>query len=219
VNNSSAKIELTSCVLQDENFTLHPYAGMYWNEQNTLFVSDTHFGKITHFRKAGLAVPFAAIDDNWQRLGSMIETFQPHRVIFLGDLFHSDHNLEWNSFKMLVDTFSETEFSLVMGNHDILSLDHYIDAGLTMYDTLEIGPFIFSHHPLESPKLYNIYGHIHPSAILVGYGGQRLKLPCFYFGKKYGIMPAFGTFTGTAVIPVRKDDQVFCIAEQKIYKV
>ena len=34
---------------------------MIWENTNTLLVADIHLGKITHFRKAGIAVPAAAI--------------------------------------------------------------------------------------------------------------------------------------------------------------
>ena len=192
---------------------------MYWENQNTLFVSDTHFGKVSHFRKSGLAVPLAAIEQNWSRLIAMIEEFNPNKLVFLGDLFHSDYNKEWESFRMIGDTFHEMEMILVLGNHDILDVEHYRNASLKLVDTLEVGPFIFSHHPLDKHELYNIYGHIHPAVIMRGKGRQKLKLPCFYFGKNSGIMPAFGSFTGTAIIPIEKGDEVYIITEDSVMRV
>lgn len=207
-----------TCSIKDEEFELHPYAGMFWSKQNILFVSDTHFGKVSHFRKSGLAVPMAVIERNWGRLIAMIEYFNPNELVFLGDLFHSDYNKEWESFQMISDTFYDLQMTLVLGNHDILEQEYYHRANLRILETLELGPFIFSHEPLIDPILYNIYGHIHPAVRMQGKGKQSMKLPCFYFGEYHAIMPAFGAFTGTMIIPIKKDDQVYLIANNKILK-
>ena len=53
---------------------------------------------------------------------------------------------------------------------------------------------------------------------LRGKGRQNMKLPCFYFGERYGIMPAFGNFTGTAIIPIKEGDQVFGLTENSVLK-
>jgi hypothetical protein len=46
-----------------------------------------------------------------------------------------------------------------------------------------------------------------------------MTLPCFYFGKDQGILPAFGSFTGMALIAPQKDDRIFVIAENKIQQI
>jgi metallophosphoesterase superfamily enzyme len=78
--------------------------------------------------------------------------------------------------------------------------------------------FIFTHHPLESiaEGQYNIAGHIHPGIHLRGKGRQELTLPCFYFGGRQGLLPAFGAFTGLARIYPKKGEQVFAIAEDSV---
>lgn len=217
---SKKELEIIDCEVCGETFSLHPFMGMFWEQESILFVSDTHFGKVSHFRKEGIAVPMGAIEKNWTRLAEMINSFSAKRVIILGDLFHSAHNNEWNSFISFMNSFAEIDFSLVLGNHDILDHSYYEEADLTLYSTLEIGPFIFTHEPIEeSTELYNIYGHIHPAVIMKGHGRQSLRLACFYFGTQHGIMPAFGSFTGKANIAVKDGDQIFVIAEEKVVKV
>ena len=49
-------------------------------------------------------------------------------------------------------------------------------------------------------KTYFFSGHIHPGIRIDGAGRQSLYFPCFYFGKKYAVLPAFSRFTGAAVI-------------------
>ena len=49
--------------------------------------------------------------------------------------------------------------------------------------------------------------------------GDSVRLPCFWFGSRYGVLPAFGAFTGTADVLPRRGDQVFVIAEKEVLKV
>ncbi len=202
-----------------EPFHLHPFRAMYWQREEMLLLSDLHLGKATHFRKGGIPVPKALSDVNWDKLISLLFDFQPKRVLFLGDLFHSDLNAEWDDFCQLTAQFSTIEFELVPGNHDILFAQHYTEARLLLHPPiLEVPPFIFSHIPLETipGNRYNLAGHIHPGVCLRGYGRQTMRLPCFYFTDNQGVLPAFGEFTGMAEVQPRAGDQVFVIAEDII---
>ena len=187
-----------------------------------LLLADLHLGKAAHFRKGGLAVPATAGDNNWDRLQSLLFDLQPARVLFLGDLFHSDYNPVWEELGALVEQFKPISFELIPGNHDILDDPYYQAAGLLLHPLfLEIPPFYLTHHPQkEIPAgLYNLCGHIHPSVKLRGLARQSLRLPCFYFGQDQGILPAFGAFTGMANIAVREGDRVFVIARDEVVEV
>lgn len=204
-----------------EPFLLHPFRVIYWPRCKSLLISDLHLGKAAHFRKAGIPVPGAVSDHNWDRLLSLLIDFQPQRVIFLGDLFHSNLNTEWVDFCKMTEQFAHVKFELVPGNHDILHAKHYTEARLHLHKPeLFIESFIFSHHPLHHipENYYNLCGHLHPSVRLKGSGRQQLKLPCFYFTENQGILPAFGAFTGTAEMQPRNGDQVFVIAEDRVLR-
>lgn len=205
-----------------EQLLLHPLRAVYWKREKALLISDLHLGKTAHFRRQGIPVPEAVSDTNWDKLISLLLDCQPERVIFLGDLFHSQLNREWDDFCQLIARFAPVRFELVPGNHDILQTNQYERAGLIVQpEHLHLPPFILSHHPLPTVQQgwYNLSGHIHPCVWLRGKGRQRLKLPCFYFGKQQGILPAFGAFTGTATIDVRNGDRVFVIAEDQVWEV
>lgn len=202
-----------------QQLRLHPLKAIYWEEEDALLLADLHLGKAVHFRKAGIPVPRAAGDANWDKLIYLFLEFKPERVLFLGDLFHSTYNSEWQEFAGLIGQFPDIRFELVQGNHDILSPADYEAAQITIYNQpLRIGPFLLSHHPIAAPPedSYNLAGHIHPCVWLKGNGRQKLKLPCFYFGEDTGLLPAFGAFTGTARIQPQNGDQVFVIAEDAV---
>jgi DNA ligase-associated metallophosphoesterase len=191
---------------------------MYWKKEKILFIADLHLGKISHFRRSGIAVPPEANDRNLELLMELINLNKPERVIFLGDLFHSHYNPEWEVFGELVRHFAHISFELVVGNHDIMSDHQYARKGILLHQELTIGPFLFTHHPLESipEHAYNIAGHIHPGVVLRGKGRQSVTLPCFYFGARQGYLPAFGSFTGLARIAPKKEDKIFVVADNKI---
>lgn len=209
--------------LAGQQLLLHPFHCAFWVEAQTLLLADLHLGKAHHFRRAGLAVPLAVADANLDKLTSVIWDFQPRRVLFLGDLFHSVYNRQWAEFCGVLEQFPNIAFELVIGNHDILDPSFYLQAGLKLHlDRLVEGPFLFSHHPLEEPPsapLYPLAGHLHPAVRLLGAGRQRLTLACFFFGKMQGLLPAFGEFTGLSVQSCGPEDRVYVIAGEEILEV
>jgi DNA ligase-associated metallophosphoesterase len=205
-------------VIFKERLELLPHKAVLWKEKKLLFIADLHLGKINHFRKSGIPVPTKANDRNLELLIDLLTTTTPERVICLGDLFHSHYNPEWEVFGELIKHFRNMSFELVLGNHDIMSRIQYNRKGITLHDVLRIGPFIFTHHPLEAieRECYNIAGHVHPGVNLRGKGKQSITLPCFYFGECSALLPAFGMFTGLAKIYPKRGDKVFVIVEDRI---
>jgi DNA ligase-associated metallophosphoesterase len=149
----------------------------------------------------------------------LVKQYKPSRIVFLGDLFHSEYNHSWKSFKNFIESRICIRPELVIGNHDILEQREY--AFLDVYlDHLIIEPFILTHEPLDNKSkiaLYNLCGHLHPSIRINGSARQSFRVDCFYFSKKHGILPAFGNFTGSSKLPARSvEDQIFAIAENEV---
>ncbi len=194
---------------------LHPWGALYREEKGQLLVSDVHLGKISHFRKHGAAVPLQASGRNFRRLDDLIRTFQPQSIVFLGDLFHSHMNREWDFFTAWVKT-CPAELVLVEGNHDILGYRPFEKIGIRVYPSLISEPFTYSHHPMQTFEGYNICGHIHPAVRLKGAGRQSLRVPCFHFRNRQLILPAFGAFTGSHIMEIEAGDAVYGLAEDCI---
>jgi uncharacterized protein len=207
--------------VQKEELMLFPQKAVFWKKFDMLLLADLHLGKVNHFRKSGYAVPSKANDHNVELLVEIIELTRPRRVLCLGDLFHSYYNPEWEVFGELVSHFSGISFELVLGNHDVMSDRQYERKRIYLHDEIKLGPFIFTHHPMEEipTDAYNIAGHIHPGVHLVGKARQSLTLPCFYFGARMGLLPAFGKFTGLAPITPERNDRIFVVAENKVISV
>lgn len=202
----------------EHSLQLLPEKAIYWRKKNTLIMGDLHLGKAGHFRKSGIPISERVHAQDVLAIEKLIDRFKPIRVIFLGDLFHSDYNQSWEPFKRWMEERKTIHFQLILGNHDILSPEKYSVKNLEVLDQLEEAPFTFTHEPSATPY-YNIAGHIHPAIRMKGRGRQSVKLPCFYFGTKGAILPAFGAFTGTAALKAKKGDQIFAIADNQVVKV
>ncbi|MHB1176841.1 MAG: metallophosphoesterase [Daejeonella sp.] len=159
--------------------------------------------------------------DDLTLMSDLIDEYKPLKSIFLGDLFHSDMNNDWDWLVLWRSLFKNINMVLVLGNHDILNNKFYKALNFELYDTLNLEPFLFSHEPLKPAKLidskaYVICGHIHPGVALKGSGRQFLSLPCFHFGENQAIIPAFGWFTGKMCVRNVKGDKVFAVANSKV---
>lgn len=209
-------IEIIGCP-----FFLLPNKAVYWPDKEMLILADSHLGKVSHFRKAGIGVPLDAKNENWRKLNDLIESHNPKSVYFLGDLFHSTYNNEWQELEEFMAIFSEVEFHLVLGNHDILDESVYLNSRLKVTERCIHDEFLFTHHPLEKPEgeLFNFCGHIHPSVLLSGKARQRVKLSCFYITEQQMIFPAFGVFTGSKNLEIEKATAIYGVAEGQILKI
>lgn len=194
----------------DQNFQMHASGVLFWKEQSMLLISDVHLGKVSHFRKFGAAVPQQAVQKNFTAMDTAIAYFHPKTVVFMGDLFHSSLNKEWELFEQWVAAQS-ANLILVSGNHDIISPLKYEALGVEVIEELILNTFLLTHHPEVRNGFFNFCGHIHPAIKLTGFGRQTVKLPCFYKSPKQLVLPAFGEFTGSYTLEVKKDCEVFAL--------
>ena len=189
---------------------------VFWVEESILILSDLHIGKIIHFNKNGISIPKDISFKNLKILKSGIEDYQPNDVLFLGDLFHSSYNSEWDEW---IDFFnnSKLRFTLILGNHDQIQFN--ID-NLNILNKLTKEPFYFTHIPTSKSSNFNISGHIHPAFKIRGKAKQTIKLPCYYLSHNQLILPSFGQFTGSHIIDFQSiKDEILVVSKNQIFKV
>ncbi len=204
-----------------QHFLLLSQKAAFWKEQKTLLIGDLHLGKITHFRKAGIAIPSSAQHYNFSTLDTLVTENQVERIIFLGDLFHHRYNSEWESFSQWRKKYAEVEMIVVLGNHDILPMSLFVESNIRVEDHLIESGFLFSHHPQPDidPNIFVFCGHIHPVFCLRSAIKQSIKLPCFIKDERQMILPSFGVFTGGYEMNAQVGRQIFVVAENKIIRV
>jgi DNA ligase-associated metallophosphoesterase len=197
------------------NITLKllPEKAIWLPRESTLLLADIHLGKSAHFRKNGLPVSQQIEYQNYKILEKLIFENSPTSIYFLGDLFHSTANEDWEIFNVWRKFYRDIQMVLVKGNHDILPHYFYQNVNLEVVNEgITLNNIQLWHHPPQIDSemtLLHLYGHIHPSFLLKGKGRQKLKLPCFYLTNNSLAMPAFGHFTGTKNIEPKKSDRIF----------
>lgn len=202
--------------LLDEELILLPQKAIFFKTHKTLLAADLHLGKTAHFRNAGIPVPSELAFVDLKILSSLLDVLDIERFIILGDLFHSEMNIDWRILKEWRDNYRHIKIQLVKGNHDILTNFCYQDLDIEIFDTKVFRNFLLVHDYKDcrnSDNLYKICGHVHPGVTLVGKGRQKIKLSCFYFNENYGMLPSFGRFTGKYFINPKVNDYVFVIAD------
>ncbi len=200
---------------------LLPEKAVWISEWAVLLIADLHFGKAAHFRKSGIPIPEKVHDQDYIQLNSLISRYSPKQVYFLGDLFHSSWNEQWETLLIFFGQFPNSTFHLVVGNHDILPAEKYQDPRLQVHpNSLVLESLLLSHEPILPPEGFlNICGHIHPGIVLKGRAKQKVRIPCYHFSDDVLVLPSFGNFTGLSIVEVKKNDLIWGIAEGSVFPI
>lgn len=203
--------------------TLLPERAVWWAAEKTLLIADPHFGKAAAFRFAGIPVPETSHEDDLERLSYLLLLTAAQRLVILGDFLHAKTGRNEGMFAALAkwrERHAATEVVLVEGNHDRHSgaLPEDLQIPCVSGPWL-LGPFHCRHEPQEDPDAPVLAGHLHPAFRLGERMGTSLRAPCFHFSKRMGVLPAFGSFTGTRVIRPSQNDRVFLVGPASVIEV
>lgn len=184
--------------VQNEVLTLTNQRALFWKNEKSLVVSDLHIGKTAHFRKAGIPIPSAILDNDLNRLKGLIDHFDTKTVLVVGDLFHAENNTDIDQFQEFLQENPLVNFELIKGNHDRLKESFYESLGITVYKThKDVGAFRFVHDEQHcGGDVFCVSGHTHPGVMIRGRGKVLIKLPCYEVSEHRLILPAFSEFTG-----------------------
>src|SRR5690606_36411870 len=84
-----------------------------------------------------------------QQLTVLTERYAVGQVLFLGDLFHSTSNSDWNALLVYLSRFPHLAFTLVKGNHDLIDFENEGSADLAVCDHWLLDDrIIFTHAPM-----------------------------------------------------------------------
>lgn len=208
--------------ISGERLLLLPERAAYWPKRRTLIAADLHLGKAASYRAGGIPLPGGITAATLERLDRALVLTAAERFICLGDLLHADSSRTAQTMaavKAWRQEHRQLEMILIRGNHDFRAGDPPAAWGVdcTNEPLLE-APFAWQHYPAAVESGYGVGGHLHPAVRLSG-GGFSERLPCFYFGEQYGILPAFGAFTGAMTIRPVGGDRVFVLADDAVIDV
>jgi len=202
---------------------LWPQRAAYDATHQTLLVADAHIGKAVSFRRLGVPVPSGTTAAALQRLDELLAATGAQRIVFLGDLLHSERSLAPATLAALRgwrERHAALSLTLVRGNHDDRAGDPPAALRIDAVDgPLRLGPWALQHHPAPVSGAYALAGHVHPCVVMGGRAMDSLRLPCFHFGARVAVLPAFGGFTGMHALPREPGDRLFAIADNAVVDV
>ncbi|MEZ2349725.1 ligase-associated DNA damage response endonuclease PdeM [Caballeronia sp. RCC_10] len=193
--------------------------------EKALFIADAHFGKDAVFRARGIPVPAGATAENLARLDALIATHRPESIVFLGDLLHARESHADETLAAL-DAWRAKHRALrlvlVEGNHDRHAGELPSRFGVELVkEPYRLGPWALCHHPQTVADAYSLAGHEHP-VYRLSTRIESVRLACFRFGARAGVLPAFGAFTGGFEVndSVRRErETVYVVAGERVFGV
>ena len=200
-----------------ERLTLLADRAILWPRRSTLIVADTHFGKDSLFQQRGIPVPSDITGNDLARLAAVLGKSGAKRLLILGDFFHGKESNDEQMTKHLRawrDALAQVEVTLIRGNHDRHAGDPCPSLNFDCLNSLTVDDVKFQHAPDDEPQPGGpaiVCGHVHPATTLVDFDTKVLKVPAFVIDERQMVVPAFGRFTGTAVMP-RQPGRQFMIA-------
>lgn len=212
-----------TCHWAGENLELLGDRALYWPRKETLITADTHFGKPSAYRNAGIPVPTGTTVNDLARLDLIIESTAAKRLVVLGDFFHHRTGQCDTTMATLAAwrrAHASLDILIVMGNHDRGSDPPPAEWNVDYHcDPMEDGPFLYCHEPCRKEDLFVLCGHIHPCIKLYDPVGASLRVPCFLFSTDHALLPAFGGFTGTAPVRPQAGDLVYGLADGAVIQI
>jgi DNA ligase-associated metallophosphoesterase len=188
--------------------------------QSTVIVADLHWGKSATFRAQGVPVPPGVTAADLTRLSEVIAESGCERLIVVGDMLHAKagrHERTLDAIARWRYAHASLAMILVRGNHDTRAGDPPEQWRIACVDgPLLVGGLALQHHPGEHATHYVMAGHLHPHVVMRGRGRQGVRLPCFAFGRRGAVLPAFTGFTGGGAYRPAGDDQLFVIVEGEV---
>lgn len=206
----------------DRRWRLHSDCGLYWVDRRTLIVTDTHFGKADHFRRAGVPVPVGATDATLERIDAMLADTAAERLIVLGDFFHASVTPDDHALVALEQWLRRIGLPVVVvpGNHDRHGAAVTRQLPVTWTDEAwhEAG-ITLRHHPPIACDEPTLAGHLHPAVRLRGRARSSLRVPCFCFKPRLGLLPAIGAFTGVYLLRPASGDRVIAVGDGELIEI
>ncbi|WP_321338580.1 ligase-associated DNA damage response endonuclease PdeM [Breoghania sp.] len=191
-----------------EVMTLHISGALWWESQRTLIVSDLHLEKASSYARRGVMLPPYDTAVTLDRLATVIDHFQPARVISLGDSFHDGEavaRMTMGDQTHLAMMQLGREWVWISGNHDPEASSGCFGDHC---EEIDLAGIIFRHEPLEDRVMGEIAGHLHPAA-RVRRHGRSLRRRCFAGDGTRLVLPAFGALTGGLNVLEEAWDEIF----------
>ena len=212
---------MSSVNVGNHTLELLPERAAYWSGRNAFLVADLHLGKAETFQRAGLAVPSGHGLADLERLAKLQAKTGAAELYILGDMVHARSGLTEEVVEAVrgwLESFP-AKVTLILGNHD-RSAGRLPDEWRLEQrpEPFTVNGLTLKHSPTADPLADTsaaVQGHIHPVLNLRS-RTDALRLPCFVLENDQLTLPAFGSFTGGAVVRRAMGRQRFVVAGTQV---
>lgn len=217
--------------MNEKNFQLKNKS-IFFPDKKILAIGDIHLGLDSNIKELGISFSENQFKELVEELESLIEEFEPKKIVVVGDLTHSfsyvysEKNYFKEFFSFLKSKFQEKDIILIKGNHD--TIDYSFQKKIkNNYISKKI---LFIHgDKLPEKKIIDrceivVMGHLHPSVIISDKAKiKREKFKCYLVGKflskKIIVLPSFFSVSvGTPINYLEENEKDFSIIPKKDLK-
>ncbi len=203
--------------LVDEIYIIEGYPFLYLKEYDTLILGDLHLGQENYIIQSQRPTVSNAVKILRHALERCVDHFNINTIVLNGDIKHVtrgvqiQEKLELN-YVLNNPIISSKKIILVKGNHDpMISLILPKMNNLNLRYSFELKDILITHGDriIKNPESYKyiVLSHEHPSYVLRGSLGERVKLKsfahCFDGATNFILLPAAGDLTGGTSFPPR----------------
>lgn len=177
---------------------------LVFERERAVVLGDLHLGYEKALEDEGMYIPRMNTDSIRDSLNRILSKYEPETVVLLGDIKHDFRRAKYEGreevrgiIQLIVDA---AKVVVVKGNHDNYIQNIVSDFGLMAVDHVDIGGYRLEHGHQDSGKRPVIIGHEHPSVRITGAISGGLKVQCFLYARKDGVIviPPFSHLsTGT----------------------
>ncbi len=163
-----------------------------FEKEKVLVIGDLHLGYEKALEDEGMYLPRMNTESIRESLNRLIEKYEPKEIVLLGDIKHDFRRAKFEGkeevraiVRLIMDA---AKIVIVKGNHDNYVQNIVADMGITVVDHVDIGGYRLEHGHVDSGVRPVIIGHEHPSVKIVGALSGGLKMQCFMYARKEGVL-------------------------------
>ena len=161
-------------------------------KEHTLVIGDLHLGYEKALEDEGVYIPRMNTDSIRDSLNRIISKYEPETIVLLGDIKHDFRRAKYEGkeeVRGIIDLIlGAADVIVVKGNHDNYLQNIIADYGLEAVDYVDIGGYRLEHGHVDSGVRPVIIGHEHPSVRIPGALSGGLKVQCFLYARRDGVI-------------------------------
>ena len=162
------------------------------DRERTLVIGDLHLGYEKALEDEGVYIPRMNTGSIRDSLNRIISKYEPETIVLLGDIKHDFRRAKFEGkeeVRRILDLIlGAADVILIKGNHDNYLQNIVSDYGLQAVEYVDIGGYRLEHGHVDSGVRPVIIGHEHPSVRIAGALSGGVKVQCFMYARKEGVI-------------------------------